>query len=154
MSNVPAVVWDYIEGLKTHDVDKVASTVSEDLAFISAGRTLDKSQFLDMLKALYTAFPDWRYEHSAPELREGVIAIKWRQGGSLHRGTGWSGNRTAEERHARIMQVRRPNWQERRRGNSAWSPRFCVLGGGAARGKKGPGAFMLARLLTAYISCL
>jgi predicted ester cyclase len=86
MTDVPAVVWEYIDGLKTHDVDRVASTVSEDLAFISAGRTLDKSQFLDMLRALYAAFPDWRYEHFDPEVKEGVIAIRWRQGGT-HTGT-------------------------------------------------------------------
>ena len=39
-----------------------------------------------MLRALYAAFPDWRYEHSPPELRQEFIATKWRQGGT-HTGT-------------------------------------------------------------------
>jgi hypothetical protein len=39
-----------------------------------------------MLRSLYAAFPDWRYEHSDPELRGNVIAVKWRQGGT-HSGT-------------------------------------------------------------------
>lgn len=86
MADIPPVLRSYINGLKTHDVQMVASAVSEDLAFVSLGRTLNKSQFLDMLRALYTAFPDWHYDHSQPEVREGDIAIKWRQCGT-HSGT-------------------------------------------------------------------
>lgn len=86
MTDVPPVLRTYIDGLKTHDLHRVASAVSEDLAFVSPARTLDKSQFLDMLKALYAAFPDWHYEQAAPEMREEGIAIKWRQGGT-HTGT-------------------------------------------------------------------
>jgi predicted ester cyclase len=86
MTQVPLVLHSYIDGLKTHDVTKVAFAVSEDLVFVSAGRTLNKSQFLEMLQALYSAFPDWRYDHSDPEVRGDVIAIKWRQGGT-HSGT-------------------------------------------------------------------
>jgi hypothetical protein len=87
MNPVPAVLLRYIEGLKTHDVARIAETVSEQLAFVSAGRTLDKRQFLAMLTALYAAFPDWRYEHDEPESRgSGRFAIKWRQAGT-HTGT-------------------------------------------------------------------
>ena len=86
MTDVPSAIWNYVEGLETHDVGKVACTVSDDLAFISSGRTLDKSQFLDMLRALYVAFPDWGYDHSDPEVSGDVIAIKWRQRGT-HLGT-------------------------------------------------------------------
>ena len=76
MNNIPIVLRSYINGLKTHDVSKVAGTVSDNLVFVSAGRLLDKSQFLDMLEALYIAFPDWQYEHFDPEVRGDVIAIK------------------------------------------------------------------------------
>ncbi|MDA1052916.1 MAG: ester cyclase [Planctomycetota bacterium] len=86
MDDVPPVLQSYINALKTHDVRMVASAVSEDLAFVSLGRTLNKSRFLDMLRALYTAFPDWHYDHSQPEVSEGGIAIKWRQCGT-HSGT-------------------------------------------------------------------
>jgi predicted ester cyclase len=86
MSVGPSVLWKYIEGLKTHDVGKVAKAVSKDLAFMSTGRTLNKSQFLDMLRSLYAAFPDWHYDHSDPERRGDLIAVKWRQWGT-HTGT-------------------------------------------------------------------
>jgi predicted ester cyclase len=82
MTDIPLVLRSYIKGLKTHDVAEVASAVSEDLAFVSPGRTLNKSQFLQMLHALYAAFPDWHYEHSPPEARDGFIAIKWCQWGT------------------------------------------------------------------------
>jgi SnoaL-like domain len=92
MIEVPAVLSSYIEGLGTHDVERIAATVSDDLAFVTATRTLNKPQFLTMLRALYAGFPDWHYEHEAPERRGGdVIAIKWRQGGT-HTGTfAWPG---------------------------------------------------------------
>ena len=86
MTDTPLVLRTYIEGLETHDVAKIAATVAKHLAFVLADRKLDKSQFLAMLRALYAAFPDWRYEHSPPELRQEFIAIKWRQGGT-HTGT-------------------------------------------------------------------
>lgn len=72
----------YIEGLKSHDVAKISGTVSEALAFVTAARTLGKSGFLAMLRALYAGFPDWHYDHDAPEVRGDVIAVKWRQGGT------------------------------------------------------------------------
>ena len=83
MSAIPPVISSYIEGLKAHDVDKVATTVSDDLTFIAAARTIDKASFLDFLRALYAGFPDWRYDHDPPVLRaDGTIAVKWRQGGT------------------------------------------------------------------------
>jgi predicted ester cyclase len=82
MDEIPGALGAYIEGLKAHDVDKVAGTVSDDLAFIAATRTLDKAQFLAMLRALYTGFPDWHYDHDPVELHGDVHAIKWRQGGT------------------------------------------------------------------------
>jgi predicted ester cyclase len=85
--DIPAVLLDYVEGLKTHDVERVARTVADDLLFVAATRVLTKSQFLAMLRALYAGFPDWRYEHDGVELRgQGNYAIRWRQGGT-HTGT-------------------------------------------------------------------
>ncbi|HWQ37269.1 MAG TPA: nuclear transport factor 2 family protein [Burkholderiales bacterium] len=84
---IPQVLLDYIEGLKTHDVARVAGTVAQDLLFIAATRILDKPQFLRMLTALYAGFPDWTYDYDEIEDRgQGNYAIKWRQGGT-HRGT-------------------------------------------------------------------
>jgi predicted ester cyclase len=82
----PEVLLRYVEGLKTHDVELVGSTVADELAFVAATRRLDKPQFLAMLRALYTGFPDWSYAYDGVELNDGVYAIKWRQGGT-HTGT-------------------------------------------------------------------
>ena len=82
MKEIPAVLLTYIAGLKAHDVDAVAATVAADLTFVSPTRTLDKGQFLQMLRALYAAFPDWRYDHDEPEWHGDVIAVRWRQGGT------------------------------------------------------------------------
>jgi predicted ester cyclase len=79
---VPRVFLDYLDGLKAHDVPKIAGTVSEDLAFISATRTLTKPEFVQMLTALYTGFPDWHYDHDAPEWKGDRLAVKWRQSGT------------------------------------------------------------------------
>ena len=79
---IPPVLGRYIKGLKTHDVEKIAGTVSDDLNFVSTGRTLNKEQFLDMLRAFYAAFPDWTYDHESPELDNDLISIRWRQGGT------------------------------------------------------------------------
>lgn len=80
---IPEALSSYVNALRDHDVDGVANTVADNVLFISATRFLDKSQFLAMLRALYTAFPDWKYEHDCIEVRgEGNYAIKWRQSGT------------------------------------------------------------------------
>jgi hypothetical protein len=84
---IPQVLLDYVEGLRAHDVPLIASTVADDLRFISATRILNKAQFLEMLTALYAGFPDWSYDYNEIEDRgQGNFAIRWRQGGT-HRDT-------------------------------------------------------------------
>ena len=56
----------YIESLKAHDVDQIAKTVSDRLRFVCPGRTLNKPSFLELLRAIYTGFPDWSYDHDQP----------------------------------------------------------------------------------------
>jgi hypothetical protein len=86
MTSIPSVLHIYMDGLKAHDVNKIASTVAEEMQLITPQRTLNKEQFLAFLRALYAGFPDWRYEHSAPEREGEMIVVKWRQGGT-HTGT-------------------------------------------------------------------
>ena len=83
---IPAVIWTYIEGLIRHDVARISETVSDDLAFVTATTRLTKDQFLQMLRAIYTGFPDWQYDHDPPELRGTTVAVRWQQGGT-HTGT-------------------------------------------------------------------
>jgi RimJ/RimL family protein N-acetyltransferase/predicted ester cyclase len=82
MKSIPPVLLTYIAGLKAHDVDKIATTVAEDLRFITQASTVNKGRFLSFLRALYAAFPDWHYDHDEPELRDDGIAVKWRQSGT------------------------------------------------------------------------
>lgn len=83
MRDIPLVIQSYIAGLCTHDVTKVATTVADDLAFVTPVRTMDKTQFLAFLRALYAGFPDWHYDHDPPEIgADDRIAIRWRQGGT------------------------------------------------------------------------
>jgi predicted ester cyclase len=82
MPDIPTVIDSYIDGLKNHDIEIIAGTVSDDLAFVTATRTLNREQFLQMLGALYSGFPDWHYDHDRPEAWQGMIRIKWRQGGT------------------------------------------------------------------------
>jgi predicted ester cyclase len=86
MNELPEVLHRYIAGLRAHDVEAIAGTVADEVAFVTPARTLDKAQFLAMLRALYAGFPDWHYDHDPPEFRNDVIAIRWRQGGT-HTGT-------------------------------------------------------------------
>ena len=86
MTTIPTVLRTYIEGLKAHNVYAIAGTVADALAFVTVTTTLNKNQFLAMLRALYAGFPDWHYDHDAPEVRDGLIAVWWRQGGT-HSGT-------------------------------------------------------------------
>ena len=79
---IPAFFYSYIEGLKTHDVEMIADTVADELRFVTATTTLNKQQFLAMLRALYAGFPDWHYDHDAPEVRDALIAVRWRQSGT------------------------------------------------------------------------
>lgn len=82
MTAIPQVIWTYIEALKKHDVAAIAATVSNDLAFVTPTTTLTRDQFLQMLRALSTGFPNWRYRHDPSELRDGTVAVKWQQGGT------------------------------------------------------------------------
>jgi len=80
---IPPVLLTYVEGLKTHDIRKIAGTMADDLKFISATRILDKEPALKMLTALYSEFPDWNHEYSKIDVRgQGNYAIKWDQGGT------------------------------------------------------------------------
>lgn len=86
MKTIPPVLLTYINGLETHDVAKIASTVADDLRFVTPTAVVDKERFLSFLHALYAAFPDWRYDHDEPEVYDDAIAVKWRQSGT-HAGT-------------------------------------------------------------------
>ena len=133
MTDIPAVMDAYISGLKAHDVERIAATVSDGLAFITPARTLDKGQFLDMLRALYSGFPDWHYDHDEPERRGDVIEVKWRQRGT-HTGTfAWPGLEPIPAT-GRVVRIPEHIFFYRVRGNLLVEIRPELVPGGAPRG--------------------
>ncbi len=87
MPETPPALARYIEGLKTHDIEKIGSTFSDDIVFVTPAKTMHREQILAFLSALYRAFPDWSYDHDEPVHRaDGMIGVNWRQGGT-HTGT-------------------------------------------------------------------
>jgi predicted ester cyclase len=86
MKAVPPILLTYIDGLKAHDVGKIATTVADDLRFVTPTATVNKERFLAFLRSLYAAFPDWHYDHDEPKVMADEIAVKWRQSGT-HTGT-------------------------------------------------------------------
>ncbi|NIP98793.1 MAG: nuclear transport factor 2 family protein [Akkermansiaceae bacterium] len=83
MPDVPAALSTYMEGLKTHDLDKIASSFADGVVFVTPARTMKRDEILAFLAALYRGFPDWHYDHDPPVFREdGAIGVKWRQGGT------------------------------------------------------------------------
>ncbi len=82
-TSVPDALLNYIEGLKTHDIDLIASTFAESIQFVTPVRSMEREQILDFLSALYRGFPDWSYDHDTPVFEGGnSYAVKWRQGGT------------------------------------------------------------------------
>ena len=72
-----------MEGLKQHDVQMIGSTLADEIQFVTPARTMGKDEILAFLAALYHGFPDWHYQHEAPEILEnGSYAVKWKQGGT------------------------------------------------------------------------
>ena len=133
MFTIPAVMQAYIAGLKAHDVDRIAATVSDDLAFVTPARTLNKEQFLAMLRALYGGFPDWHYDHDELERRGDVIAVKWRQGGT-HTGTfAWPGLEPVPAT-GRAVRIPEHYFFYRVRGDALAEIRPEPVSGGAPRG--------------------
>jgi len=73
---IPAVLLTYVDGLRTHDIAKIAGTMAPELKFISATRILDREPALKMLTALYTGFPDWNYKYREVEDRGQIRAVR------------------------------------------------------------------------------
>jgi predicted ester cyclase len=133
MIEVTAVLRSYMEGLKAHDVDRIAAAVSDELAFVTPARILNKAQFLAMLRALYAGFPDWHYDHDEPECCGEVIAIRWRQGGTHTRTFAWPGLE-AIPATGKLVTIPEHHFFYRVRGNLIVEIRPEPVPGGAPRG--------------------
>lgn len=83
MPSIPQPLRTYIDGLKRHDLDRIASSFADGIIFVTPARTMERDEILAFLAALYRGFPDWHYDHDPPVVRDdGTIGVKWRQGGT------------------------------------------------------------------------
>ena len=80
---IPTPLALYMDGLRNHDLGKIEVSFARDIRFVTPARTMECSEILSFLSALYRGFPDWTYDNDPPVLtEEGAIGVKWRQGGT------------------------------------------------------------------------
>ena len=80
---IPSPLALYMDGLRNHDLGKIEGSFARDIRFVTPARTMECSEILSFLSALYRGFPDWTYDNDPPVLtEEGAIGVKWRQGGT------------------------------------------------------------------------
>ena len=80
---VPPALELYIDGLRSHDLEKIGASFADEIVFVTPARTMGQDEILAFLAALYRGFPDWSYDHDPPVPREdGMIGVMWRQGGT------------------------------------------------------------------------
>lgn len=82
MTRPPNSLLVYMDGLKTRDVTMIGRSLTDAVRFVTPVRTMNKSEILAFLSALYDGFPDWNYDNDPPEsVSDGHWRVKWRQGG-------------------------------------------------------------------------
>ena len=87
LTDIPAALTLYMDGLRSHDIEKIGASFADEIHFITPTRTMARGEILAFLGALYRGFPNWSYDHDHPVRNEdGTIGVKWRQGGT-HTGT-------------------------------------------------------------------
>ena len=87
MTQPPASLLTYMQGLKAHDIKMIGSSLLDELKFVTPVRTMDKRETLEFLTALYQGFPGWHYDNDPPvAYSNGSWGVRWQQGG-IHTGT-------------------------------------------------------------------
>lgn len=80
---IPQVLHLYMEGLRSHNIERIRSTFSDEIRFVTPFKTMGKVEIIEFLSALYRGFPDWSYQNEGPiDCGKGKYAVKWRQGGT------------------------------------------------------------------------
>jgi hypothetical protein len=85
MPEIPEPLAVYIEGLRSHDIAMIGSSFSPATVFVTPVKTMGPGEILEFLTALYRGFPDWSYAYDEAEVDfrgDGMIGVKWRQGGT------------------------------------------------------------------------
>lgn len=83
LTQIPEALELYMDGLKSHDIEKIAASFAPQIQFVTPAKSMGHDDILAFLSALYRGFPDWSYQHEPPVRREnGTIGVKWHQGGT------------------------------------------------------------------------
>jgi predicted ester cyclase len=80
------VMERYLAALAAHDVDQVETLTTDDLRFVTEEGDLRRSAYLETLRALFAAFPDWRFDHGRLRVGWDHASVELRMEGT-HTGT-------------------------------------------------------------------
>jgi predicted ester cyclase len=72
----------YFEALEAKDLAAISDIVADDLEFVTPVEPLDKQTFLDFLRGLFKAFPDWRFDHGPIEATGNTASTRLRMSGT------------------------------------------------------------------------
>jgi predicted ester cyclase len=75
-------VRTYFEALDRRDYDAVAGLLSHDLEFVTPVESLDKPTFMEFIKGLLDAFPDWQFNHGQFEVEGDVVSTRLKMSGT------------------------------------------------------------------------
>jgi predicted ester cyclase len=80
------VVRSYFDALEAKNLDRVDALVSADLVVVTPLRPLGKPDLLGLFKAIFDAFPDWRFDPQELVIAGDSVTTKLRMAGT-HTGT-------------------------------------------------------------------
>lgn len=80
------VIAAYGEAWNRHDVEAIVAMHTEDSVFenhTSGGKAVGKAAIREMLKSVFTAFPDIRFDARRVYARDGLVTQEWTATGTL-----------------------------------------------------------------------
>jgi steroid delta-isomerase-like uncharacterized protein len=80
------VIADYGKAWNDHDVEAILALHTEDSVFenhTSGGKAVGKAAIREILKGVFAAFPDIRFDARRTYVRDGVVTQEWTASGTL-----------------------------------------------------------------------
>lgn len=71
-----AVVQAYLKALDAHDLKQIDELVSDELEFVTPVEPMHKKDFLPFMAALFTGFPDWKFNHGDLRENDNMVTVK------------------------------------------------------------------------------
>ena len=76
------VVRKYFDALEAKDLAKVEALVSRNLVFVTPLKPLGKDDLIKVFRAIFDAFPDWRFDHKELVTTGTVVKTNLRMAGT------------------------------------------------------------------------